>query len=207
MLSLVKHVTFLRPIAAARIRTRSERFVSQPGREISFRHSSTCRRLAVLDAGVDVFFVLADDDDIHFRDAWYRRTDDTKRTGARWRTGRAFCATVTLRLLKPPPCGVVIGAFKNTFVRRNDSHDSARCRAESPRYTPFRRSRCVSMSSCAPAALMICSVASMISGPMPSPYATVTGTFFAVAVGVVKVVMRDASTALSGPTPGRSRPH
>ena len=28
---------------------------------------------------------------------------------------------VTFRLLKPPPCGVVIGAFRNTFVRRSDS--------------------------------------------------------------------------------------
>ncbi len=31
--------------------------------------------------------------------------------------------TVTLRLLKPPPCGVVIGAFRKTLVRRSDSHD------------------------------------------------------------------------------------
>ena len=26
-----------------------------------------------------------------------------------------------VQLLKPPPCGVVIGAFRNTFVRRSDS--------------------------------------------------------------------------------------
>ena len=32
--------------------------------------------------------------------------------------------TVTLRLLKPPPCGVVIGAFRKTFVRRSDSHEA-----------------------------------------------------------------------------------
>ena len=30
---------------------------------------------------------------------------------------------VTLRLLKPPPCGVVMGAFKNTLVRSSDSHE------------------------------------------------------------------------------------
>ncbi len=29
---------------------------------------------------------------------------------------------VTLRLLKPPPCGVVIGAFKKTRVRHRLSH-------------------------------------------------------------------------------------
>ena len=28
---------------------------------------------------------------------------------------------VTLRLLKPPPCGVVMGAFRKTLVRRSDS--------------------------------------------------------------------------------------
>ncbi len=29
---------------------------------------------------------------------------------------------VTLRLLKPPPCGVVMGALRKTLVRRSDSH-------------------------------------------------------------------------------------
>src|SRR5579862_5517892 len=42
-----------------------------------------------------------------------------------------------------------------------------------------------SISSCAPAARMMRRVASMISGPMPSPYATVMGVFFAVSVVVV----------------------
>ncbi len=28
---------------------------------------------------------------------------------------------VTLSDLKPPPCGVVIGAFRKTWVRRSDS--------------------------------------------------------------------------------------
>jgi hypothetical protein len=31
---------------------------------------------------------------------------------------------VTFRLLNPPPCGVVIGAFKKTFVLLKDSHAS-----------------------------------------------------------------------------------
>ena len=33
--------------------------------------------------------------------------------------------TVTFRLLYPPPCGVVIGAFRKTLVRRSDSQASA----------------------------------------------------------------------------------
>ena len=41
--------------------------------------------------------------------------------------------TVTLRLLKPPPCGVVIGAFKNTLVRRSDSHDCGSLPESRPR--------------------------------------------------------------------------
>ena len=54
-------------------------------------------------------------------------------------------------------------------------------------------------------------MASMISGPMPSPYATVTGTFFAVAMVVVKPSLLAMvggalrSTPPSGSTPGRSR--
>src|SRR6201995_1081138 len=39
----------------------------------------------------------------------------------------AYCPSVfrvvTFRLLKPPPCGVVIGAFRNTLVRRSDSQE------------------------------------------------------------------------------------
>ena len=42
------------------------------------------------------------------------------------------------------------------------------------------------------------SVAVMISGPMPSPYATVTGTFFAVAMVVV-----NSFSSVMGPRRGR----
>src|SRR6185503_15119048 len=47
----------------------------------------------------------------------------------------------------------------------------------------------VSMSSAAPAAMMMRRVASMISGPMPSPCATVIGTFFAVAISVKALLL------------------
>ena len=30
--------------------------------------------------------------------------------------------TVTFMLLKPPPCGVVMGALRKTLVRRSESH-------------------------------------------------------------------------------------
>src|ERR1035438_6555587 len=40
---------------------------------------------------------------------------------------------VTFRLLNPPPCGVVIGAFRKTFVRRSESHALGSIPAELPR--------------------------------------------------------------------------
>ena len=40
---------------------------------------------------------------------------------------------VTLRLLKPPPCGVVIGALRNTLVRRSESQELGSMPAVLPR--------------------------------------------------------------------------
>ena len=40
--------------------------------------------------------------------------------------------TVTFIDLKPPPWGVVIGALKNTLVRRSDSQASGSIPAEMP---------------------------------------------------------------------------
>jgi len=57
MLSLVKHVTFLRLLTRAY--SNAYRTIrSLPGREISLRHCGHLVGLTVLDAAVDVFLVL-----------------------------------------------------------------------------------------------------------------------------------------------------
>src|SRR5579864_913359 len=86
--------------------------------------------------------------------------------------------TVTFRLVKPPPWGVVIGALRNTFVRRRDSQAVASMPVLEPVRWSFSPMTISSMASRAPAALSTRSVESMISGPIPSPLAIVIGTAF-----------------------------
>ena len=84
---------------------------------------------------------------------------------------------VTFRLLKPPPWGVVMGALRKTFVRSQRLPGRGRdARACCRRDRPSRRSRSLRSARRAPAFSRMRSVASMISGPMPSPRATVMGT-------------------------------
>ena len=83
--------------------------------------------------------------------------------------------TVTFMLLKPPPCGVVIGAFRKTLVRRSESQADGSMPARWPRLYTASPISMVSISIWAPAAWMMASVACMISGPIPSPWATVMG--------------------------------
>src|ERR1019366_10022500 len=49
----------------------------------------------------------------------------------------AYCPSVlrvvTLRLLNPPPCGVVMGAFRKTLVRSSDAHELGSIPALLPR--------------------------------------------------------------------------
>src|SRR5919106_2207402 len=82
---------------------------------------------------------------------------------------------VTLRLLYPPPRGVVIGALRNTRLRRMVSQASEGIPEVWPSSYIFCPMSMVSNRRGALAASRIRSVASMISGPMPSPGATVTG--------------------------------
>src|SRR5690349_2294341 len=72
-----------------------------------------------------------------------------------------------------------MGAFRKTFVRRKLSHAFGAMPAGLPARYTFSPTSMTSMSRRAPAALMMSRVAFMISGPMPSPYATVIGVLFA----------------------------
>src|SRR5690606_38602227 len=148
---------------------------SQPGRLTSFRHWKTS---AVCRCSMPAY-----------RSSSFSRTITTSIFGCSVGTHGAWAVqgrtlaksprvlrSVTLRLLKPPPDGVVIGAFSITRVLRNTSQLSGAMPALWPiRYTasPIAM-RCGAID--APAAASTRSVASMISGPMPSPQATATGT-------------------------------
>src|SRR5215467_4542279 len=69
-----------------------------------------------------------------------------------------------------------MGAFRNTLVRRSDSHALGSMPALLPRRYTFSPISIGSISIAAPASFRIDRVVSMISGPMPSPWATVMGT-------------------------------
>ena len=81
------------------------------------------RALLVLDPGVEVLGVLADD-----RRGRRPRSASARRgsscTGAPARTGRGPCAAPTLTERKPPPIGVVIGPLSATPVSRIASRTS-----------------------------------------------------------------------------------
>ena len=81
---------------------------------------------------------------------------------------------VTFRLLYPSPCGVVIGALRNTlfFLMLSQAYLSIPL-VFPDRYT-FSPTSMGSYSNLAPAAFKMLKVASMISGPIPSPLAIVT---------------------------------
>ena len=75
-----------------------------------------------------------------------------------------------------------VGRSGATCSHRQVSSIAARCPpAECPATTmrsgssPYDGASCCSRTSAAPAACKICRVAAIISGPMPSPYATVMG--------------------------------
>ena len=58
---------------------------------------------------------------------WY---ETHGRTLAYW---PSVLRVVTFRLLKPPPCGVVIGALRKTLVRRSESQELGSMPAVLPR--------------------------------------------------------------------------
>src|SRR6266498_3024594 len=70
-----------------------------------------------------------------------------------------------------------MGALRKTLVRRSDSQALGSIPALFPRRYTFSPISIGSMSMAAPASFRMERVASMISGPMPSPWATVMGTF------------------------------
>ena len=74
----------------------------------------------VLDAGVQVLGVLADDDEVDVLVARLEALDRARRAGG-WRTGRAPGGASTLTLRKPSPTGVVIGPLSATLLRWIDS--------------------------------------------------------------------------------------
>src|SRR5579864_2004996 len=73
-----------------------------------------------------------------------------------------------------------MGAFRKTWVRLSDSQALGSIPAVLPRRYTFSPISITSGSILAPAALTIWSVAAMISGPIPSPYATVIAVVFAI---------------------------
>ena len=79
-------------VARARTRTRSARSSRSRAAMISLRHCVTSCGLAVLDAGVEVFLVLADDHDVHLGMLGVDERVVGDARAARWRTGRASCA-------------------------------------------------------------------------------------------------------------------
>src|SRR2546426_684067 len=93
-----------------------------------------------------------------------------------------------------------MGALRKTLVRRRDSQALGSMPALLPRRYTFSPISIGSMSIAAPASFRMESVASMISGPMPSPWATVMGTF--VVIGEVFSIghsMRAQGASSNGP--------
>src|SRR5215831_15097955 len=131
MLSFMKHVTLRR--LCRRAYSKAYRMIfSLPGREMSLMQDVT--------SGVIWYSMPA------YRSSSFSRTITTSMLGCLvsmngWYEthGRtlAYCPSVflvvTLRLLKPPPCGVGIGAFRKTLVRSSDSQELGSMPAVLPR--------------------------------------------------------------------------
>ena len=86
--------------------------------------------------------------------------------------------------------GRIVGAFRNILLRLIVSHDSLAIPEVSPARYTFSPTSISSISSLAPAAMIISNVASMISGPIPSPLATVILFIF---YGLFLVVQKSAA--------------
>ena len=72
-----------------------------------------------------------------------------------------------------PPWGVVMGAFRKTLFLRITSQASRAMPEVFPARYTFSPTSISSVAISAPAALIIERTASIISGPIPSPFATV----------------------------------
>ena len=109
MLSLVKQVTFLRQFCLGVFEGEAHDLLAARARdELEALHHVGAE--LVLDARVEVFFVLAHDHHVHLGMLGV----DVRVVGdARPDVGveAERLRVVTLRLLKPPPCGVVMGAL------------------------------------------------------------------------------------------------
>ncbi len=124
------------------------------------------RHHLVLEPGVEVLGVLADDDEVDVLVARRHRRDVPHRPQVGVEVERL--AQPTLTLVKPPPIGVVTGPLSATLLRRIESSSSSGSVAPcaSSASTP---ARCDSHSTSRPAVSRILTTAPVTSGPMPSP--------------------------------------
>ena len=139
-------------------------------------------RLTVFDAGIEVFFIFADDNHIHIwvlgidkgiiGDAWTHIRVESK--GCACRDVEAFVAAAL---------GGSDGCFEKYFGAAEQFPRAGFDAGVDTAQVDFLAYFDVSISMLAPAALIIWRVASMISGPIPSPYATVIGVLFAISRG------------------------
>ena len=124
MLALWTAVTLCRPFATAYSKAnRAIRSDALAGDDLD-----ALGRVAadhVLDAGVEVLGVLADDHEVDVLVAGLDARPSSG-PGAGWRTARAPGGAPTLTLRKPPPTGVVIGPLSATLLRRIDSRTRVR---------------------------------------------------------------------------------
>ena len=126
-----------------------------------------------LDAGVEVLGVLADDDEV---DVLVARAHArvASCTGARTRRGSSSCRSATLTERKPVPIGVVIGPFSATPFRLIDSSVSSAAAGCPPSSITSTPACWTSQSNATPVASSTRRVASVSSGPVPSPGMSVT---------------------------------
>ena len=127
----------------------------------------------VLDAGVEVLGVLADDDEVDVLVARLE-TRASSAPGRRFAYRSSVWRSVTLTLRKPSPTGVVIGPLSATLLRRIDSRTCSGSGVPYSAIDGLAGVHLTSHSNATPDASSTRRVASASSGPMPSPGMRVT---------------------------------